>query len=64
MNRNYNGWIAVQEAPTGVWFFVGSATSDPADLPTSEEIGTGSTALRQDGKKYTYHEVAGWKEWS
>jgi hypothetical protein len=63
MNRNYDGWILVFEGPTGVYRFVGAQSCDPDDLPT-EGVGTGSTAMRQDGKTYLYHETGGWKEWS
>ena len=59
MDRNHNGWITVSEGPTGVYVFVGSSSCSVEDLPT-EGVGTGSVALRQDKKKYLYHETGGW----
>ena len=63
MIRNYKGWVLVSEGPTGVYTFVGTASASASDLPV-EGVGTGSVALSQAGKKYLYHEDAGWKEWS
>ena len=61
MNRNYDGWILVSEGPTGVFVFAGDENCDVSDLPT-EGVGTGSVALRQDKKRFLYHETGGWVE--
>lgn len=62
MNRKYEGWILVSEGPTGVYVFAGTEDCDVSDLPT-EGVGTGSVALRQDKKKFVYHETGGWVQW-
>jgi hypothetical protein len=64
VNIKNNGWDLVQTGDSGkVFVFIGTAEADIDDLPTVD-VGSGSTAIRQDGKKYLFHEDSGWVEFA
>ena len=62
--RKTDGWVRVETGESGnVFVFVGQASAEASALP-SQDVGTGSVALRQDGKKFLFHEDTGWVEFA
>lgn len=58
----HNGWVVKETTDSGnVYEFIGTANALVADLPT-EDVGTGSLAVSQDGKRYVFHEDVGWRQ--